>query len=247
MAVAPLPKAVHLIGNLYQVAGARTTHPWDANAYLLLGDEPTLFDCGSPLGVPLLKHNLRELGVGSGQLRRILGTHAHFDHLGGAQQLTFGGQARLALHESAAEVAREADDDRTAAFLYNQKFPRTMVHETLVDGQVLEIGTARVEVLHTPGHTRGCTSYIIEDGGVRVLIAGDTLWGGFHPRIESDMEAWRTSLERLRGERFDLLTFGHLPRAQLLDDTARRMDEACAQLDVLWNPWFKPFDERFTY
>jgi hydroxyacylglutathione hydrolase len=53
---------IRLIGNLYVISGDKLTHPWDASAYLLAGDEPTLIDCGSSEGYNALKANLKKLG-----------------------------------------------------------------------------------------------------------------------------------------------------------------------------------------
>ena len=41
---------VALIGRLELVSGGEISHPWDANAYLISGDEPVLIDCGTSLG-----------------------------------------------------------------------------------------------------------------------------------------------------------------------------------------------------
>ena len=53
---------VALIGRLNLVSGGEISHPWDANAYLISGDEPVLIDCGGSEGYPALARNLRHLG-----------------------------------------------------------------------------------------------------------------------------------------------------------------------------------------
>jgi glyoxylase-like metal-dependent hydrolase (beta-lactamase superfamily II) len=49
----------------------------------------------------------------------------------------------------------------------------------VADGHELDLHGARLEVLHTPGHTPGSVSVVAHVGDLRVLLAGDTLWGGF--------------------------------------------------------------------
>jgi glyoxylase-like metal-dependent hydrolase (beta-lactamase superfamily II) len=60
-----------------------------------------------------------------------------------------------------------------------------------------------------------------------VLIAGDTLWGGWHPKVKSDIEAWERSLEKLARLDFDALTFGHCP-PNLYFDANTIVQEAAA-------------------
>ena len=80
-----------------------------------------------------------------------------------------------------------------------------------------------------------------------ILIAGDTLWGGWHPRVGSDLDAWRRSLDRLLELEFDVMTTGHYAAPGLIFDAKRNVYEARKQLGVYFDPWFKPFHETFLY
>src|ERR687893_302513 len=90
---------VRLIGDLHVVSGDKLTHAWDASAYLISGSEPTLIDCGSSLGYPALKRALRRFGYQPGDIRRVIATHGHWDHLAGMAQLRAESDAQLWLHE----------------------------------------------------------------------------------------------------------------------------------------------------
>jgi glyoxylase-like metal-dependent hydrolase (beta-lactamase superfamily II) len=83
-------------------------------------------------------------------------------------------------------------------------------------------------------------------GDLRVLLAGDTLWGGFSAAIGSDEEAWRHSLERLAALELDALSFGH-GISRLLDDPAGRIAEARQRFASYFDPWFKPPKQLFRY
>jgi glyoxylase-like metal-dependent hydrolase (beta-lactamase superfamily II) len=72
---------------------------------------------------------------------------------------------------------------------------------------------------------------------VKVLIAGDTVWGGFHPRIHSDLDAWAHSLDRLLQLDIDFLTAGHCP-PRLIAQAGRKLQEARRAFGVYFDPWF---------
>lgn len=228
---------VHLCGDLFQVAGGDLTHPYDAGAYLLRGTECVLFDCGSVEGHSALLVNLRRLGVAPRDLTAVYATHGHYDHVSGLARLRAEADVPLWLHPAEHEAVRSGDGLRTSAtLLYDRPFPPLSVEHALSDGQTLPGG---VRVLHTPGHSPGSVCFLLETGGRRVLLAGDTLWGGFHPALGSDIDAWRRSLDRLLLERFDVMSFGHVVSHLVLDAHAK-VAAARDRLGVLFDPWFVP-------
>jgi glyoxylase-like metal-dependent hydrolase (beta-lactamase superfamily II) len=123
--------------------------------------------------------------------------------------------------------------------MYDRDFPPLSVARELRDGDVLRFGRIDVDVIHTPGHSPGSVSFLLETGGERALLAGDTLWGGFHPAIGSDIEDWQRSLDRLLEEDFDVMSFGHCISHLVLDAHAK-VAAARERLGVLFDPWFVP-------
>ncbi len=237
---------IKLLDGLWLVAGEKQTHPWDANAYLIPGPEPTLIDCGGSEGYPALKAQLAEHGYQPRDIRRILATHGHWDHVGAASFLQAEGGAELLIHAADREGVETGDSDRTASFLYGKAFPPARVDGELHDDDVLEINGIRLQVIHTPGHSPGSVCFLADLPGLKLLIAADTMYGGFHPRIGSDIDAWVRSLDRLLGYEFDAITAGHMPPLLLLD-AKERVREARQQLGAYYNPWFKPFHTEFRY
>jgi glyoxylase-like metal-dependent hydrolase (beta-lactamase superfamily II) len=240
--------AVRLARELYQVAGPALTHANDANAYLLLGDEPTLLDCGSAHGAEALVANLAGLGLEPGDVRRVLATHAHYDHVSAAAVLRAAGHdVELWLHAAEREAAERGCPDRTSAFAYRAEAPPLRVDRELATGTVVETSSWRVQALHTPGHSPGSTTLIVEfDREAPLLVCGDALWGGFHPRLGSDLAAWHRSLARLQRTRVDRFVFGHGP-VGIVFDAGARIAEARRQLGVLFDPWFRSPAEHFRY
>ena len=235
--------AVRLLKDFYAVAGPALTHPWDANAYLVAGEVPTLIDCGSAEGYPRLRQNLAGLGYAPSDIQRVIVTHGHWDHLSAMAELRRESRAQLLLHPGDRDAVESGDADRTAAFLYDRSFPAMEVDGSLEDGMTIQAGQLHLRVLHTPGHTPGSVCFTTEVDGLRLLITGDTVWGAFHERMGSDMAAWRRSLDRLLELEFEAMTIGHSLPA-LIAEGRKNLLKARQQFGVLFDPWFMPFHLR---
>lgn len=237
---------VKLLDGLYMIAGEKLTHDWDANGYLLTGKEPTLIDCGSVLGYSRLKENLREVGYSPGDIKRVVATHGHWDHVSAMSCLREESDAELWIHGHDKYAVETGDWDLTAAFLYDQPFPKISVDGVLEDAMTVPAGNGVVTVHATPGHTPGSSVIEATISGVTVLMVGDTLWGGFHERVRSNLTDWQESLKKLTEIDCDAVSNGHSPPV-LWSDGKRRIAEARQQLGVYFHPWFRPFFEDFQY
>jgi len=89
-------------------------------------------------------------------VRRVLTTHGHFDHI----------QAVTQMRDAGIDVGIATED---AKMLPAYDF-------TIPDDDVIEVGELRLHTIHTPGHTRGSTCFLLE--GHPVLFSGDTLFPG---------------------------------------------------------------------
>ncbi|MHC1787547.1 MAG: MBL fold metallo-hydrolase [Christensenellales bacterium] len=240
---------MRLLPGVYQVGGPACSQATDASAYLLpAGDELLLIDCGTERGFHQIRQNIISLGFSPARVTRILGTHGHYDHLGAAALWQRETGARLWLHRDDARQVAEGDSIRTtAAFLYGATMPPVRVDQFLEEGQKIQTDAGILRVLHTPGHTPGsCCLALDHPSGLSLLIAGDTLHGGFSSLIGSDEASWRLSLRKLQAEHFDCYTFGHLG-PQLLFDADRRIAELARSFANYYNPWFKDFYTPYSY
>lgn len=147
----------------------------------------TLLDTGLRKSPDRIVAALRHIGSDTSDVTRILLTHVHRDHAGGAAELARRTGRAVDVHEDDADFLRRGTapplDRRRALGRLLTRLPGDSssepapVGQELYDGQVLDVG-GRLRVVHTPGHTPGHASYLHEPTGV--LVTGDALfnWRG---------------------------------------------------------------------
>lgn len=237
-----------LLNNFYQVSGEVLTHRYDATAYLInCGEFAVLIDCGTPEGFDKLQENIKRCGVEPKNIKYIFGTHGHYDHVGAAYLFKEKYGTKVFLHEADVKRVEEGDNIKTTAgLLYGRNFTPFKVDNILKGQENFKFGNIDMEVIHTPGHTPGGVCYVLSILDLKVLIAGDTMYGGFSTKIDSDEEAWKRSLNTLCEGKFDLMVIGH-SNPTLLADVEDRLKDARESFANYYNPWFKTFDKRYKY
>ena len=108
-------------------------------------------------------------------LKAILLTHGHIDHVAGIHELVpFTGDNIYIHHDDAAMLRKPS---RQLQALLGVSFGGLENFREVEDGTRLEFSGYKVEAIHTPGHTEGSVCYMVEDdGGHKVLLSGDTLF-----------------------------------------------------------------------
>lgn len=169
-----------LLHNIYQVGGPGMTHFFDATVYLIKGTQGWfLIDCGTPEGYEQIKANIRRAGAGPADIRRILGTHGHYDHVGAAHLWKEEFGCELLLHERDTAQVEAGDSLKTsAAILYGTTSTPCKVDGRIEEGDIWQGEDLTVEAIYTPGHTMGSVSFDVTAGGYHLLVAGDAVWGG---------------------------------------------------------------------
>lgn len=103
------------------------------------------------------------------KVKWILDTHAHADHLSGADYLRDRTGAKIAIGAHIAQVQKAF----LPLFGKTTDSPDGNVFDVLLnEGDTLPLGETRIRVLHTPGHTPACVTYLIDD----MAFVGDTMF-----------------------------------------------------------------------
>ena len=112
------------------------------------------------------KHNL--------QIKQIVVTHAHIDHVGGAMQLRAATGAPILLNQNDYALLKMLDAQ--AAWIGVAPPGRVEIDHSVAQADSIKTGSLSADVIHTPGHTEGsiCLYFPAE----KKLIAGDTLFAG---------------------------------------------------------------------
>jgi hydroxyacylglutathione hydrolase len=114
----------------------------------------------------------RDLGV---NIKLIVNTHAHVDHILGVGGVKAATGSQFLLHVNDLGLAQRGWQG-AARFLGHEPDPPPPPDGHLGDGDVVEAGGVQLRVIHTPGHTPGSVSFYSADGGF--LLSGDTLFQG---------------------------------------------------------------------
>src|SRR5579863_7459977 len=139
----------------------------------IIGDETTheamVIDPGDDIEdiqAVIRKHNL--------QVKQIVITHAHIDHVGGAMKLRAATGAPILLNQNDYALLKMLDVQ--AAWIGVPTPGKVEIDRSVQSGETISAGSLTAHILHTPGHTEGsiCLYFPAE----KKLIAGDTLFAG---------------------------------------------------------------------
>jgi glyoxylase-like metal-dependent hydrolase (beta-lactamase superfamily II) len=106
--------------------------------------------------------------------KTIINTHAHFDHVGGNTDLKEATGAEILVHAAEAGWLEQAGQQALAFGATSVSSPKP--DRTLAEGDVVEVGQLKLEVLHTPGHSPGSISLVLVDQ--KKILVGDLIFAG---------------------------------------------------------------------
>ncbi len=138
--------------------------PIDNNNYLVIDEntkEAFIVDYSS--NDIKIKEALAELGA---ELKYILLTHGHFDHVAGIRPT----DAKIVMHENDLPILKQTNNYLPMFGIPEISIPKIDIF--VKDGDVLNVGNINIKVIHTPGHTQGGVCYLVEDK----LFSGDTIF-----------------------------------------------------------------------
>jgi glyoxylase-like metal-dependent hydrolase (beta-lactamase superfamily II) len=202
-------KPYEIIRDIYIVGGPDITDGKDGCVYLLSLGELVLIDTGTGWSVDKIIRNVQSFGLDSKNLSKILLTHCHIDHIGGAPEIKKRFGSKIYIHKLDAPPLENGDPILTAASWYQTSFLPTPVDVKFnIPEEILTIGEQKIICLHTPGHTPGSICIYLDRDGKRILFAQD-LHGPILPEFGSNLADWDRSTNKLLDLDADILCEGH--------------------------------------
>jgi len=202
------------------------------SAILVTGsDGHVLIDAGTEKGADLIAANIRALGFRLTDIKYLLHSHEHIDHVGGMARLQQLTGAQLVASANAAVVflagAPGAGDPQVGM---HPPFPAARVDRIIKDGETVRLRDLQLTAVETPGHTQGALSWtwVSCDGGVcRSIVYADSL----SPVSRDDyrfidhsaaLQAFRASLARVAALDCEILLTPHPSASRMIDRMAGR-------------------------
>lgn len=197
-------------GGVYQVGGNQLSFSEDCCVYLVeSGNESALIDTGAGKSADFIIDNMQKCGIEIDQIKTIIATHGHIDHIGGLKKMQDRLGAQVVAHHLELPAIEEGLPQLTAASWYRVEYQKVKVDRVLKqDIEMVEVGGLELFCVHTPGHTPGGISIYCDIDGQRVLF-GQDIHGPFNQEWGSDMKDWRKSMQKLLDLQADILCEGH--------------------------------------
>jgi metallo-beta-lactamase class B len=186
-----------------------------------------LIDGTLPQSAPLIARHIEQLGFKISDVKLILNSHVHFDHVGGLAELQKMSGAKVIASDIAAPFLRSGTVDATdPQFRHLPAFPAVSNVEALGARKSVDLGSLQLTVIHTPGHTPGGTSWrwkSCEEQHCLNIVYGDSLnavsddafkYSGDkrYPKAAADMLA---SIAAVSAAPCDILVSAHPEQANL--------------------------------
>lgn len=232
-------------GNLYFV-GTKI-----ASSHIIdTGDGLIMIDSGYQETLYLVIDSIHKLGFSPHDIKLIVHSHGHIDHMGGTKSLAVLSGAKTVIGRADENYANGKRDLSFATEL-GMVFSQTFEPDTLIDDRdIIKLGNTVIHCLHTPGHTEGTMSYFFElDSNGRKLIAGthggvgmnsmETAFLKKHGLPFSLRQSFLEGLSRLRKQHVDVFFGNHQDQCNTIDKSRRILTgDADAFIDASQWPLF---------
>ncbi|QWF14866.1 subclass B3 metallo-beta-lactamase [Lysobacter capsici] len=185
-----------------------------------------LIDGVTDKAAPRIEANIRALGFEPEDVRYIVSSHEHLDHVGGIARLQRDTGASVVAREPAASALERGHSDRSdPQFLSVAKFAPVASVRRIGDGEILRLGPIALTAHATPGHTAGGTSWTwssCEGATCRAMVYADSVtpFSDEVYRYSENAEmvaAFRKSLATIAALPCDILLTPHPSASQLLE------------------------------
>ena len=198
---------------------------WDADRKCVITDP----GCSSASEVRQLTDFIASKGL---EPVCIMLTHGHFDHILGVAELVRKYSIPVYMHP---EDKFTLENNAYFSRLFGVAMPDEFETTDIEDGDTIEVGKLRFEVIFTPGHSRGGVCFYERSG--KILICGDTIFAGAIGRTDHP------------GGDYDILMRSIFEKLLMLDGETRILPGHGPSSDIsterMTNPFLMPFNEPY--
>lgn len=159
-----------IAGNLYYVG------TYDLACYLITTPQGNiLINTGLAASAKMIEQNIATLGFRFSDIKILLTTQVHYDHMGAMAAIKKKTGAKFMVHEKEAAVAQDGGRSDYALGGDTSSYEPVTADRLLKDGDIISLGNMQVKLLYHPGHTKGASSFsftVTDDKqSYKVLIA----------------------------------------------------------------------------
>lgn len=228
-----------VVGNIYSIGAA------DIGIYLITTPEGHIvIDSGASTVASQALGNINKLGFKVEDVKIILISHAHVDHIQALAYLQRQTGARVMVIEAEAPAVESGKDLSTLGV---EGWEPVKVDRVLHDNEEVKLGGVTMRAIWTPGHTPGATAWVTKttDGGRDYTV----LWGGppgpvvGNPKFNTREQDAMTSFSRLRTVTPDIILPAHPRRAFTDKYAALRAGTRPHPLLEMPGAWAKSIDD----
>jgi len=208
-----------IAGNLYYVG------TYDLACYLIITTGGNiLINTGLASSESQIKNNIESLGFKFSDIKILLTTQAHYDHMGAMAAIKKSTGAQLMVDEKDADVLATGGSSDYALGKYGTTFKPVKPDRLLYNNDTIKLGEKQLVILHHPGHTKGSCSFLFtvkdDQRSYRVLIANmptivtDKPFAAIttYPGIASD---YAYTLKAMKNISFDIWLASHASQFEL--------------------------------
>ncbi len=221
-------KPFQIVGNLYYVG------TYDLACYLITTPQGhILINTGLSEETPMLIKHITDLGFKVADIKILLTTHGHYDHVAGMAEIKALTKAKVMVNEYDAPVVEDGGKSDYAFGDRGATFEAVKVDTRLKDGEVVKLGGMELKALHHPGHTKGATGFLFDvkdkDKTYKVFIANmptvlDQTNLNNMPTYPNVAKDYAMTFDRMKAVQFDLWLASHAAQFNL--HTKRKPDDA---------------------
>lgn len=201
-----------IVGNVYYVG------TYDLASYLITTQQGNiLINTGLPGSAAMIVKHIKALGFKPTDIKILLATHAHYDHVGALADIKKITGAKLYMNDKDAPVMADGGKSDYVFGSKGSTFEPVTADKLLHGDDVVKLGEMQINVLHHPGHTKGACSFLFtvkdQRRSYRVLIANmPSILDGAKPGMRTYpnvVKDYAYTFQAMKKLKFDIFLASH--------------------------------------